>query len=173
MRINDLESEIAFKHNDKLISMQKLLKRYQKNLDLVIKKYNVLKHATNEKKIRESHPQIQISLPPQLVTQKATSDQAKTYSRKLHTLLSESSDNINSHNNTSLNLTYLVDETQISEIKDDHIHNLKNENIKLKQSLEGIKKKFDNVIKENDDLKTVSNRNTYSLKVFLLSIIPL
>ena len=59
----------------------------------------------------------------------------------------------------------MVEETQMSEIKEDHIHNLKHENVKLKQSLEGIRKKFENVIKENDDLKTVSNRNTYSLKV--------
>ena len=158
MRVNDLESQITHKYREKLAALQKLTKSYQRNLDLALAKYNSLRQSQIQPKLKQQQHAHSF--------QNKNEPEQKSFSRKLQTLLSDSSERISFNVNNSVNMTQPAPDTQQSEIKEERLHHLKHENVQLKQSLEGIRKKFEGVVKENDDLKTVSNRTTYAYQVF-------
>ena len=150
MTINDLESQIAFKYEEKVAALQRLLKGYKKNLDLVLKKYESLKQSTKEKSISEIHSSSQKRMPlTKLMTEHST-------------------ENITYNQNNSLNLTYLGEDTQISEGKDEHIIQLKNELAKTKQALEEVTKKYNTNLLETEELRSDSHKAYNSVQVYKL-----
>ena len=148
MTINDLESQIVFKYEEKVAALQRLIKGYKKNLDLVMKKYESLKQATTkDKSVSDIH---------------SNSQRRIQQGKPNVTMTDQSVENTTINHNNSLNLTNIGEDTQISEGKEEQINQLKNELSKVKQSLEGMTKKCNILQLETDE----SHKSNHSNQVY-------
>ncbi len=162
MTINDLESKISSQLNKRIESLEKLNSNANINYQNLLKKFNHLKN-------NQSHQS-------QVIKKSDSKNYCNTSlnlnARHIPKMLNLSVE----HLETSPDLyerdrkkkfdSMIGTKIQMRNKKpDENITKLKLENFQLKSSLEGVTRKMESLIKENDELKTETNRNFYSLKV--------
>jgi hypothetical protein len=154
MTINDLESRLNHQVTDKIAHLQKLANIYQISYQNQLKKYKKLK------KFLEERPRSEISH-INLSLNQSTNPMSSNVSMDVELSVNQPSDK-GKHFDSLLKPSV---QSRKSELQDDNLSKLRMENLRLKSSLEGFAKKFENLLRENDELKTETNRNAYALKV--------
>lgn len=160
MRINDLESQISFKYQKKFVGLQKLVKSYQKNFDLLMTKYNSLK----EKQNIASSPTAE-----KPTAQKDASTKPARLNRSPTASSSKKSPTASMNLNAAGCYSSSLEDIQSLQTKDESALNTKFNTLKLKQWDE-IYKQFEGNSRESlDTAKTLSNRAAHSFEVPLVS----
>jgi len=165
MTINDLESQINFQLSSKIEQLENTTSSLNANYQSLMKKYSQLKKQTELHKKTDSRNICNTSL-----------NLNNTRNFRLLNLsveALETSPDIHERERKKKFDNFIPPKIQFrKEVKvDDHYSKLKFENFQLKNSLDGVNKKMESLLKENDELKTETNRNTYSLKVRILLIL--
>lgn len=163
MVINDLESKINFQLNEKIAHLEREGSVMQTNYQTLLKKYMKLKRQGDDKKRQNATNQSNTSI----------NANSRHPLRALNLSLEapDTSPEIHERGKRGkMGKLEILLNPKIHFRKDgktdDNLSKLKLENYQLRTSLEGIQRKFEMLMRENDDLKTVSNRNTHSLKVY-------
>jgi len=163
MTINDLESKISSQLNKRIESLEKAKSNANINYQNLLKKFNHLKN-------NQSH---QSQVMKKSDTKNYCNTSLNLNARHIPKMLNLSVE----HLETSPDLyerdrkkkfdSMIGSKIQVRKTQkpDENISKLKLENFQLKSSLEGVTRKMESLIKENDELKTETNRNFYSLKV--------
>ncbi len=147
MTINDLESRLNIQTADKITNLTRIANTHQQNYQILHKKYNKLKRAVLEKnktELSQHNLSVNQSSIPNFSNISFETDVSVHHSSKHRGLESLLKPNLK---------------------PDDSLSHLQNENLLLKNSLQGVSRKVDTLLRENDELKTETNRNAYVLRV--------
>jgi len=162
MTINDLESQINFKINTKIEQLENTVSSLNANYQSLMKKHSQLRKQADLHKKNDSKNICNTSL----------NLNTRNFPRLLNLSVEalETSPDIHERERKKKFDNFIPPRIQFrKEVKaDDHLSKLKFENFQLKNSLEGVNKKMESLLKENDELKTETNRNAYSLKVIII-----
>jgi len=163
MMINDLESKINLQLNKRIESLEKANYNANINYQNLFKKYSHLKNTQcNQSQVMKKSD-----------SRNYCNTSLNLNARQLPRMLNLSVE----HLETSPDLyererkkkfdSMIGSKILVRKDKrpDENVSKLKLENFQLKSSLEGVTKKMESLIKENDELKTETNRNFYSLKL--------
>ena len=163
MMINDLESKINLQLNKRIETLEKQNSNANINYQNLLKKFNHLKNTQSHQSqvIKKSDSKNYCNTSLNL--------NARQIPRMMNLSVEalETSPDLYERDRKKKFESMIGSKIQLRTKRPDdpNVSKLKLENFQLKSSLEGVTKKMESLIKENDELKTETNRNFYSLKV--------